>query len=217
MMFRRVCVGTIVAIVVGSSAPAGASSQLLVTYSGPEVIFGPISGGLKQLPDEVCVTFVYGGTKDSGVVELDDVGTVSMEFGDGEWTELSSFAMTIGPGQEVTALTYQFSPIDTATTFDMTAFNFPLTIIGTDTASGQDFQYQYGSSSQTISDCPWDCVGNDGRIGIDEFLAVIGLWGTGHVNEPCDYDGDGEIGIDEWLKVLGVIGHGVCNVPSCPQ
>ncbi len=46
----------------------------------------------------------------------------------------------------------------------------------------------------------------DGEVGIDEFLAVIGLWGDGHVDEPCDFNGDGSIGIDEFLKVLGVWG-----------
>ena len=52
-------------------------------------------------------------------------------------------------------------------------------------------------------DCPWDCVGDDGEIGIDEFLAVLGGWGG---PGPCDFDGDGTIGILEFLKVLGVWG-----------
>ncbi len=56
------------------------------------------------------------------------------------------------------------------------------------------------------STCLWDCVGDDGIIGIDEFLGVLGLWGSGHVNEPCDFDGDGTVGIDEFLKVLGLWG-----------
>ena len=54
--------------------------------------------------------------------------------------------------------------------------------------------------------CPWDCVGDDGEVGIDDFLAVLGLWGSGHVDEPCDFDGDGEVGITEFLKVLGLWG-----------
>ncbi len=53
--------------------------------------------------------------------------------------------------------------------------------------------------------CPWDCVGNDGEIGIDEFLAVLGRWGVAP-NNPCDFDGDGMIGINEFLKVLGLWG-----------
>ncbi len=49
-------------------------------------------------------------------------------------------------------------------------------------------------------------MGDDGEVGIDEFLAVVGLWGDGHVGEPCDFDGDGTVGIDEFLKVIGVWG-----------
>ncbi len=63
---------------------------------------------------------------------------------------------------------------------------------------------------QALPACPWDCVGNDDEIGIDEFLAVLGLWGDGHIDEPCDFDGDGTVGIDEFLAVLGLWG-------PCPQ
>ncbi len=51
--------------------------------------------------------------------------------------------------------------------------------------------------------CVWDCVGGDGIIGIDEFLAVIGMWGQTGV--PCDVNGDG-VGIDDFLAVLGLWG-----------
>ena len=51
--------------------------------------------------------------------------------------------------------------------------------------------------------CPWDCVGDDGLVGIDEFLAILGGWGG---PGACDYDGDGVIGIAEFLKVLGTWG-----------
>ncbi len=52
--------------------------------------------------------------------------------------------------------------------------------------------------------CIWDCVGNDGVIGIDEFLAILGTWGS---PGPCDYDGSGAVGIEEFLKVLGTWGN----------
>ncbi len=51
--------------------------------------------------------------------------------------------------------------------------------------------------------CPWDCVNDDGEIGIEEFLAVIGTWGM--VGVPCDVNGDG-VGIDDFLAVLGLWG-----------
>ena len=57
-----------------------------------------------------------------------------------------------------------------------------------------------------INDCPWDCANGDGQIDIVEFLAVLSLWGTGHIDEPCDFDGDGEVGINEFLTVLGMWG-----------
>ncbi len=52
-------------------------------------------------------------------------------------------------------------------------------------------------------ECPWDCVGSDGIVGIDEFLNILGNWGQ---PGACDYDGSGAIGIEEFLKVLGVWG-----------
>lgn len=54
-----------------------------------------------------------------------------------------------------------------------------------------------------VHTCVWDCVGDDGYISIDEFLAVIGTWGQTGV--PCDYYGDG-VGIDDFLAVLGLRG-----------
>ncbi len=59
-----------------------------------------------------------------------------------------------------------------------------------------------GGHAVAIS-CIWDCVGDDGIVGIDEFLAILGGWGG---PGPCDYDGDGMIGIAEFLKVLGTWG-----------
>ena len=61
-----------------------------------------------------------------------------------------------------------------------------------------------------IPPCPWDCVGNDRIIGIDEFLAVLGSWGE--VGVPCDFDGGG-VGISEFLKILGT--WGPCDQPQC--
>ncbi len=68
--------------------------------------------------------------------------------------------------------------------------------------------HTYGHNAPLIPEepCPWDCVGDDGVIGIDEFLAVLGSWGD--VGAPCDFDGDG-VGITDFLKVLGLWG-------SCP-
>ena len=58
--------------------------------------------------------------------------------------------------------------------------------------------------------CVWDCIGNDLFVGLDEFLAVLGLWGFVG-SHACDFDGDGFIGIDEFLKVLGLWGFVCCQ------
>ena len=62
-----------------------------------------------------------------------------------------------------------------------------------------------GIPDECESGCPWDCIGNDGVIGIEEFLAILGGWGPSGAS-LCDFDGDGQIGIEEFLKVLGVWG-----------
>ena len=51
-------------------------------------------------------------------------------------------------------------------------------------------------------DCPWDCGDGDGSIGIADFLAVLGQWGT---TGSCDFDGGG-VGITDFLKILGLWG-----------
>jgi len=64
------------------------------------------------------------------------------------------------------------------------------------------------AGGHAIATCPWDCVGDDGEIGIEEFLAVLGTWGE--VGVPCDVDGGG-VGITDFLMVLGL--WGACPCP----
>ena len=47
--------------------------------------------------------------------------------------------------------------------------------------------------------CPWDCAGDDGEVGINDFLALIAQWGTAG---SCDTDGDGAVDIDDFLALL---------------
>lgn len=51
--------------------------------------------------------------------------------------------------------------------------------------------------------CPWDFdpPGGDGEVGINEFLILLGSWGT-FPGGPPDFDGGG-VGITDFLKVLG--------------
>lgn len=48
--------------------------------------------------------------------------------------------------------------------------------------------------------CPWD-LGVDGDVGINDFLALLGLWGTDPQGPP-DFDGDGDVGIADFLALL---------------
>ncbi len=53
--------------------------------------------------------------------------------------------------------------------------------------------------------CPWDCGDGDGMVGVVDFLALLGQWGTPAA--PCDFDGGG-VGVVDFLDLLG---HwGVC-------
>ena len=49
--------------------------------------------------------------------------------------------------------------------------------------------------------CPWDMDG-DGIVGITDFLALLGAWGT-DPGGPPDFDGDGNVGITDFLFLLG--------------
>jgi hypothetical protein len=46
--------------------------------------------------------------------------------------------------------------------------------------------------------CPWDCDGDDGVVGINDFLALLAQWGGAG---PCDFDGGG-VGINDFLELL---------------
>ncbi len=48
--------------------------------------------------------------------------------------------------------------------------------------------------------CPLDCTG-DGIVGIDDFLMLLGDWGT--IGSPCDFGAGPEgIGIEDFLELL---------------
>ena len=52
-------------------------------------------------------------------------------------------------------------------------------------------------ASETAS-CPWDCGGDDGVVGIGDFLAMLAQWGG---PGDCDFDGGG-VGINDFLALL---------------
>ena len=72
--------------------------------------------------------------------------------------------------------------------------------------NGPGSAYTYAGLTDGIPDqcqaaCPWDLDG-DGAIGITDFLALLGLWGT-NPGGPPDFDGDLDVGITDFLELLG--------------
>ena len=55
--------------------------------------------------------------------------------------------------------------------------------------------------------CPWD-LGGDSTVGINDFLELLGAWGT-DPGGPPDFDGDQDVGINDFLELLA-------NWGDCP-
>ena len=137
--------------------PAGANAvyQLDVTYTNGSITDGPLSFGLSELPTSVSATFMLGAGS-IGVNSINffksDVVSANVTFGDATWTEnlLDTFSMSLSFGT-VNSLNYAFLPTNTLTAEGPVILNFPLSITGTDIASGQLFEYGYTESTQTVS------------------------------------------------------------------
>ena len=148
------------AVTAAAARPAEASTILDVTYTDGSIDFGPLSSDLAALPASVDATFYLGegtGGIEPGSLDfaIGDVMLASISFGDGTWTEneLVSFSMLTVNGF-INTLLYEFSPITTAAVADRPVLNFPLTISGTDKATGQAFEYTYANSTQTLTQVP---------------------------------------------------------------
>ena len=63
---------------------------------------------------------------------------------------------------------------------------------------GPNTPENFNDEKGSIDACPTDLDG-DGEVGIEEFLAVLGGWGT----PDGDVTGDGDTDIDDFLAVLG--------------
>ncbi len=141
-------------------APADAAAlKLDVTYTNGQILSGPLSADLTELPTPVLASFTLAGSA-AGVYDLDDVLEASLAFGDGAWSrgDLQSFAATVeliqGAFLIVNSLSYAYAPIDTPAVSGRLGANFPLDIQGTDRASGLAFHYQYDMSTQTVTVVP---------------------------------------------------------------
>lgn len=138
------------------SAGATAVYKLDVTYTNGSITSGPLSFGLSELPASVSATFMLGaGSVGVNAIHFTeaDVVSASISFGDATWTEndLDDFAMSLPVSWDVSSLTYNSFPTTSQTTDGIIILNFPLSITGTDIASGQSFDYGYTASTQTVS------------------------------------------------------------------
>lgn len=125
-----------------------------VVYTGGSVVSGPVSFGLRVLPASVQASFELGAgifNFDLGLLEFftADVLSAEISFGDGMWTSVDSFFMQ--SNSVVTELNYGLDPITTPSAVSNPILNFPLSITGTDIATGLDFAYLYSSSTQTLT------------------------------------------------------------------
>ena len=144
------------------TVPAAAQAALLqidITYTNGQILSGPLSADLTELPESVLASFTLSGPL-ALAYDLEDVVQASLAFGDGAWSvgDLQSFTTTLldtdSGGLAVTSLTYAYAPIDTPAVNGRLTANFPLDIQGTDVASGLPFHYQYDTSSQMVTEIP---------------------------------------------------------------
>jgi len=66
---------------------------------------------------------------------------------------------------------------------------------------GADGAYILDMTCSEVAPCPADLDG-DGNVGINDFLDLLGQWGT-DPGGPPDFDGDGDVGINDFLFLLG--------------
>ena len=133
-----------------------------VVYGAETIVQGPLSFGLSTPPESFNATILLSGfsVKENVVAGLGDVAVFSLHFGDGLWTDLTSFSLVTDAAGEVTTLSYATTAIDTPAVVAGVILNssFSATIEGTHIASGQDFEYDYADSAQTLLVVPAPAV-----------------------------------------------------------
>ena len=118
-------------------------SELLLTVAQVSVAFAGFSG-------------LATGGGDSIHVGLDELDSFSLSVGDMSVDASNLVALDIGYTEALSlnALAYQGAFLPTPTSTAGPIFNFPLTISGTDLASGLAFEYTWASSAQTLELVP---------------------------------------------------------------
>ncbi len=143
------------AVDIGAYEPSMGRFHFNIAYAGGSVLDGSLLPAFTALPEIVSADFVLDDPiQANGIIQLHSVVAARLTFGDATWTEneLEEFSATVDPTTgAVSALTYRFGAIDTTTLLSGTLSNFPLTISGTDRATGEAFTYQYAESTPTLT------------------------------------------------------------------
>jgi len=199
-----------------STTYAGVEEEELVgivtaKYTNPVINFGPLSFGLSELPPEVHSTVNLGAGFPTGGGAtgwgLAEVISMNLVFGDIiAPNNLTAFDMEIDELGGLEAYSYTFSSFNTlSVSGGIIVLNSPLTITGTDIASGQAFSYTYADSTETVILIPSGDLNLDGFVGIEDLNIVLGDWNqyVPPADPAADPSGDNFIGIEDLNVVLG--------------
>lgn len=128
-----------------------------VSYVDPVINSGPLSFGLSALPANPTVAIEVGaGTPAGGgstSYDLGDVLSANFIFGDviGP-NSVTAFSMQVLANGAIDSLSFTFSPFDTPSVTDgIIIMNSPLSVTGTDVASGNAFSYTYADSVEVFT------------------------------------------------------------------
>jgi hypothetical protein len=80
------------------SAPARAAIQVQVTYTDGQILAGPLSFGLSELPASVTATILLQGSTTTSEFGPDDVISLLLAFGDAHFTESDLHSLSIVSG-----------------------------------------------------------------------------------------------------------------------
>ncbi len=119
-------------------------------------ISGGLALGLAELPAsiDVALEFELPSLPAPEGTRRPFVTAASISLGDASWDEqdIQFFQLGFDATGTLNALTYFTGLIDTASVLMGLTLNFPLTVSGTDIASGLDFSYSCPESEQTITE-----------------------------------------------------------------
>ncbi|MDB2686592.1 hypothetical protein N9Y42_05225 [Mariniblastus sp.] len=204
--------GNIIATDVSCDGDFGSNILLTRNQTAPSIDFGPLSFGLAELPEEADYTVVLKRKTSNGATMygLEDVVSANFVIGDGEFTQLESFSMLLEADGSLETMNATFAAINTTSVTDgVITMNSLAFITGTDTASGLDFAYQYGQSTDTVEiDALLGDVNRDGAVDFDDISPFIVRLSTGTFQLEADVDEDGAVDFSDISPFINILSRG---------